>query len=149
MDRGSRTLIYGGNKMSKSALYVANTSAQSVVVDGIITPGTIVRRFGPNIALSGNAIQIAGAGYYEINASITVEATAVGDVTVAIYKDGIPLQGATATGTAVAVGDFVNLSISAIVREFCSCCDGISNLTFVLTGNDATITNIAVVVEKL
>ena len=135
--------------MSKSALYVANTSAQDVTVDGIITPGTIIRRFGPNITLSGNAIQVAGAGYYEFDASITAEATAAGEIIVTIYKDGVPLQGATATGTAAAVGDFVNLSISAIVREFCSCCDGLSNFTFILTGNDATITNIAITVEKL
>ena len=135
--------------MSKSALYVANTSNQIVQVDGIITPGTIVRRYGPNIGLAGNAIQIAGAGYYEINASLTAEATAAGEITVTVYKDGVPLQGATATETAAAVGDFVNLSISAIVREFCSCCDGLTNLTFVLTGNDTTITNVAITVEKL
>jgi hypothetical protein len=135
--------------MSKSALYVANTSNQTVQVDGIITPGTIVRRYGPNIGLAGNAIQIAGAGYYEINASLTAEATAAGEITVTVYKDGVPLQGATATETAAAVGDFVNLSISAIVREFCSCCDGLTNLTFVLTENDATITNVAITVEKL
>lgn len=135
--------------MSKSALYVANTSNQTVQVDGIITPGTIVRRYGPNIGLAGNAIQIAGAGYYEINASLTAEATAAGEITVTVYKDGVPLQGATATETVAAVGDFVNLSISAIVREFCSCCDGLTNLTFVLTGNDTTITNVAIAVEKL
>lgn len=135
--------------MSKSALYVANTSAQDVTVDGIIMPGTIVRRFGPNIALSGNAIQIAGAGYYEFNASITAVPTAAGEVIVTIYKDGVPLQGATATGTAAAIGDYVNLSISSIVREFCSCCDGLSNFTFVLSGNDSSIVNIAVTVEKL
>ena len=135
--------------MSKSALYVANTSAQSITVDGVIAPGTIIRRFGPNITLSGNAIQIVGAGYYEINASLTAEATAAGEIIITVYKDGVPLQGAVATETAAAAGDFVNLSISAIVREFCSCCDGLSNLTFVLTGNDATITNIAIIVEKL
>ena len=135
--------------MSKSALYVANTSNQTVQVDGIITPGTIVRKYGPNIGLAGNAIQIAGAGYYEINASLTAEATAAGEITVTVYKDGVPLQGATATETVAAVGDFVNLSISAIVREFCSCCDGLTNLTFVLTGNDTTITNVAITVEKL
>lgn len=135
--------------MSKSALYVANTSNQTVQVDGIITPGTIVRRYGPNIGLAGNAIQIAGAGYYEINASLTAEATAAGEITVTVYKDGVPLQGATATETVAAVGDFVNLSISAIVREFCSCCDGLTNLTFVLTDNDTTITNVAITVEKL
>ena len=135
--------------MSKSALYVANTSNQTVQVDGVISPGTIIRRYGPNIGLAGNAIQIVGAGYYEIDASITVAPTAEGEVTVTAYKDGIIIQGATATETAAAAGDNVNLSISAIVREFCSCCDGLSNLTFVLTGTESTVTNIAITVEKL
>lgn len=135
--------------MSRSALYVANTSNQDVLVDGIINPGTIVRRFGPNINLAGNAIQLAGAGYYEINASITAAPTAAGEVTVTIFKDGVALQGATATVTAAGAGDYVNLSISSLVREFCSCCDGLSNLTFVLTGTNSTITNIAITVEKV
>lgn len=135
--------------MSKSALYVANTSNQTVQVDGVINPGTIVRRYGPNIGLAGNAIQIVGAGYYDIDASITVAPTAEGEVTVTAYKDGVIIQGATATETAAAAGDNVNLSISAIVREFCSCCDGLSNLTFVLTGTESTVTNIAITVEKL
>jgi len=135
--------------MSKSAIYVANTSNQDVQVDGIIIPGTIVRRYGPNVGLAGNAIQISGAGYYELNASITLAPTAEGEVSVSIYKDGVPLQGAIATETAAAAGDSVNLSIMAILREFCSCCDGLSNLTFVLTGVDSTVTNIAITVEKL
>ena len=135
--------------MSKSALYVVNTSNQEVAVDGIITPGTIVRRFGPNLGLAGNAIQVAGAGYYEFNASITAAATAAGEVTVTMYKDGVPLQGATASETAAAGGDYVNISLSAIVREYCSCCDGLSNFTFVLTGIESTITNVAITVEKL
>ena len=135
--------------MSKSALYAVNTSNQEIAVDGIIAPGTIERKFGPNISLTGNAIQIAGAGYYEINTSITIVPTTEGEVTVTVYKDGVILQGATATETAAAAGDSVNLSISAIVREFCSCCDGLSNLTFVLTGVTSTITNMAITVEKL
>jgi hypothetical protein len=135
--------------MSKSAIYVVNTSVQDVLVDGIINPGTVVRRFGPNLNLAGNAIQVAGAGYYEINASITIAPTAAGDVTVTAYKDGVALQGAVVTGTAAAADDFVNLSISSIVREYCSCCDGLTNLTFVVTGVNSSISNVAIAVEKL
>ena len=135
--------------MSKSALYVVNTSNQEVQVDGIINPGTIVRRYGPNLGLAGNAIQVSGPGYYELTSSITVAPTAEGEVTVTIYKDGTPLQGATATSTAAAAGDSLNLSIVTMLREFCNCCEGLSNLTFVLTGTAATVTNIATTVEKL
>lgn len=135
--------------MSKSVIYTANTSAQNVAVNGIINPGTIIRRFGPNLGLSGNAIQIDGAGYYNIEASITAAPTAAGNVTITVFKDGIAIPGATATQSTTTANNPVNLSISSVVREFCPCCDGLSNLTFVLTGTAAAVSNIAVVVEKL
>lgn len=135
--------------MSKSALYVANTSTQVVAVDGIINPGTVIRRFGPNIGVVGNAIQIAGAGYYAIQASITLAPTAEGDVTISLYKDGVPVQGALSGVSAAAAGDIHALSISAIVREFCACCDGLSNFTLVLSGVESNVTNVAITIEKL
>ena len=135
--------------MSKSAIYTANTSIQNVAVNGIISPGTIIRRFGPNINLSGNGIQLCGSGYYDIDTSFTIAPTAEGEVTVTAYLDGVAIPGATATETAAAAGDFVNLSISSLVRLGCSCCDGLSTLTFVLTETAANVTNSAIVVEKL
>ena len=134
--------------MSKSLIYTANTSTQVLAVDSIISPGTVVRRFGPNLNLSGNAIQIAGAGYYDIDASFTVSPTAAGDVTITAYLDNVAIQGATATATAATAGDFITLPIVAAFREPCQCCEGLSNLTFVLTGTAASVTNSAIVVEK-
>lgn len=135
--------------MSKSAIYTANTSVQSVAVDGIINPGTIVRRYGPNVNLSGNAIQINGAGYYDIDASITVAPTAIGSVTVTVYENGVPIQGASATASTSTANNPVNISITSLVREFCNCCEGISNLTFVLSGTAANVSNVSIVVTKL
>ena len=135
--------------MSKSAIYVANISAQNVAINGVINPGTIIRRFGPNLGLSGNAIQIDGAGYYDIEASITAAPTAAGNVTVTVFKDGVAIPGATATQSTTAANNPVNISISSLVREFCPCCDGLSNLTFVLTGTAAAVSNVAIVIEKI
>lgn len=135
--------------MAKSALYTVNQSAQNVAVNGIINLGTIARRFGQNLNLNGDGITVAGAGYYEVNASITVAPTAAGNVTVTMYKDGVPVQGASASETAAAANDLVNLSITSIVRENCPCCESISNLTFVLTGTAAAVSNIATTTEKL
>ena len=134
--------------MSKSAIYTANTTSQSILENGLINPGTVIRRFGCNIHMSGNAINITGTGYYDIDATFDVAPTEVGEVTITVYKDGAVIPGATATETAAA-GDTVNLNISALVREYCPCADDSSNLTFVLTGGAATITNSAIVVEKL
>lgn len=135
--------------MAKSALYTVNQSAQNVAVNGVINLGTIARRFGQNLNLNGDGITVAGAGYYEVNASITVAPTAAGNVTVTMYKDGVPVQGASASETAAAANDLVNLSIISIVRENCPCCESISNLTFVLTGTAAAVSNIATTTEKL
>ena len=135
--------------MSKSTIYVANTTSQDVSVDGTINLGSIIRRFGPNLNLRGSNIQVAGAGYYDIDANFTVAPTADSEVTITAYRNNVPIPGATATETAAAAGDTLNLSINAIVREGCSCCDGISNISFVLTGVESAVTNAAIVVEKL
>ena len=135
--------------MSRTAIYTANTSAQNVAVNGVISPGTIVRRFGQGLGLSGNAVQISCPGYYDIDASITVAPTAIGNVTVSLLKDGVPVQGATATAAVATANDPTNLKISSLIRENCACCEGLSNLTFVLTGTASSVTNIAVVAEKI
>lgn len=134
--------------MSRSAIYVANVSPQNVLEDGTIGLGTIIRRFGCNLNLAGNGIQIQGAGYYDIDASIMVTPTAAGVLTIQVMKDNVPVQGATASFT-VEADSVYTLPISALVRENCSCCDSLSNLTFVLQDVAAEVNNIAVIVEKI
>lgn len=135
--------------MSKSAIYTVNTSTQSVAVDGIINPGTVIRRFGPNLDLSGNALQISGAGYYDIDASFTLAPTAAGTVTITAFLNNVPIPGATVSGSTTTANNPINVSLSSLVRQSCPCCEGVSTLTFVLTGTEASITNSAIVVEKL
>lgn len=135
--------------MSKSAIYTVNGSSQNVAVNGIIDLGSIIRRFGPNLNLAGNAIQVCGSGYYDLNASITLAPTAIGNVTVSVFKDNAPIPGATATESVETANNPVNISINALIREMCPCCDALSNLTFVLTGTAASVTNIAVKVDKI
>ena len=134
--------------MSKSLIYTANTSTQVLAVDSIVNPGTVIRRFGPNLILSGNAIQIAGAGYYDIDASFVVAPTAAGEVTITAYLDNVAIPGATATATVAAGGDYVTLPITAVFRQSCPCCESLSSLTFVLTSTAANVTNSAIVIEK-
>ena len=135
--------------MSKSAIYLVNPSTQVVAVDGVVMPGTIIRRFGPNLSLAGNGIQITGAGYYDIDASFNVAPTAEGEVTITAYLDSTPIPGGVATSTVAAAGDYVNLSITSLVRESCPCCEGLKTLTFVLTGVESNITNSAIVIKKV
>ena len=135
--------------MAKSALYTVNNSTQTVPVDGAINLGTIVRRFGYNLDLSGNAIKLDGAGYYELDASVTLEPSAAGEVTLTAYLNGIALSGATASETVATEDTPVNLSICALIREGCPCCNSNSNITFVLTGTESNVTNIATITKKI
>lgn len=136
--------------MSKAALYIVNNVAQEVAVNGLINPGVIVRRFGPGISLINNAIQLNEQGYYSLDVSITLAPTAEGEVTVSVFKDGVLIPGAIATETAAAAGDFINLSITALIREkMCCYFNEPSNLTFVLTGVDTNVTDIATKIIKL
>ena len=136
--------------MSKSAIYVANPNTQNVAVDGLINLGTTYRRFGCNIKLvSQSAVQLDGPGYYDIDSNFTILPTAIGNVTVTAYKNGVAIPGATATEAATVANVPVNLSLNFLVREYCACAGDISNITFVLSDTAAAISNTAVVVEKI
>jgi len=130
----------------KSALYAAMQTPTAVAVDGVIPLGSLIRRYGCDVALNGNAVNITGAGYYDVDASITVAPTAAGTVTVTLYKDGVAIPGATASETAAANGT-VDLSIPALVRQVC--CEAGSALTLVLTGAAATVNNVALRVQRI
>lgn len=131
----------------KAAIYTVNSGTQAVALNGTISLGSIIRRFGCGINLNGNGITIDEGGYFDVDATITVSPTAAGTVTVQMLKDGVAVPGATVSGTAAAAGDFVNIPIDALVRECCPCTG--STLTFVLTAGAGEITNIAVKVEKI
>ena len=118
----------------------------AVAVDGVIPLGSLIRRYGCDVALNGNAVNITGAGYYDVDASVTVSPAAAGTVTITLYKDGVAVPGATASGTAAANGT-VDLSILALVRQVC--CAAGSALTLVLTGAAATVNNVALRVQRV
>lgn len=136
----------------KSGIYVVNTTTgTSIGIGGTYVPSTVIRRYGKYCQLGGNGVSIGncqgGAGYYDIDASVSVVATAVGEVTATLYKDGAPVQGATASATATAIGDIVTLPITALVRLNCDC--DTANLTVVIEGQAVTTQNLAFVVEKI
>lgn len=136
----------------KSGIYAVNTqTGQSIVVGGTYVPSTVIRRYGKYCQLGGNGVSIGncsgGAGYYDVDASVSVSATATGNITAALFKDGAPVQGATAIATATAVDDIVTLPISALVRLNCDC--DTANLTIVIGGQAVTAQNLAFVVEKI
>lgn len=133
--------------MSKSLIQVANQSSQNINLNSIINLGSVQRRYGCNCRLSGNAIELVGAGYYEVDATISAVPTAVGPVTVALFDNGIQVPGAIAYGAPATVGDAVTLPIIATIRQNC-CCDNADTLTLVLIEGEGTVENVSMRVVK-
>lgn len=133
--------------MGKALIQTVNQSSQTVAENSIINLGSVIRRYGCNLRLNGNAVEVNGEGYYKVDCNVTLEPTAIGAVTVAIYKNGVPLTGATASGSVSTAGNPVTLPIQTTIREGCQC-DGGTALTVVLVEGTSTVTNVALRVEK-
>ena len=133
--------------MGRSLIQTSNQSSQAVALNGIISLGSVQRRYGCNLRLSGNGIEVGGEGYYLIDATISVAPTAAGAVTVAAYSNGVQIPGAIAYGTATAAGDSVTLPLVATIRQGC-CCDSVDNITFVLLEGEGNVENISTRIVK-
>ena len=131
--------------MSKSLIQVANPSPQNVAENGIINLGSVQRRYGCNLRLSGNAIEVSENGYYTITGSVTVVPTGTGTVTVAIYADGDQIPGVIASSVGTAASP-VALPLVGTIRQFC--CSSVNNLTCVLVAGAGSVQNISLRVTK-
>ena len=133
--------------MSRSLIQTANQSFQTVALNSIIGLGSVQRRFGNNLRLSGNGIEVSGEGYYTVDVDVSVAPTAAGLVTVALYNNGVQIPGAIAYGSVTTAGNPTNLCINCTIRQGC-CCDSADNLTCVLLAGAGTVQNISVRVVK-
>lgn len=132
--------------MSKSLIQTANISPTALEANAQIPLGNVVRRFGYNCRLSGNAVELEGAGYYTIDAAFVVTPDAIGNVTISAYLDNVEIPAASAVGSIDTVSNTVTLPITATVRMGC-CCEGASQLTFKID-SAADLVSASVRVEK-
>lgn len=133
--------------MARAAIYTVNATAPTVAAGGTVPLGSTVRRFGGCIRQEGNALTLCGQGYFSVAVSATVTPSAAGTVTLAARRDGVDIIGAAASATVAATDTAVSLSFEALVRNVCDC--DAATLSLVLTGGEAVLDNLAVVVEKL
>ena len=133
--------------MSKSLIQLANQSSQTVAANSIISLGSVQRRYGCNLRLSGNGIEVSGAGYYTVDCAVSVVPEAVGEVTVAIYNNGIQIPGAIAYGAVSTAENPTTLCINTTIRQGC-CCDSADNITLVLIEGAGTVENVSLRMEK-
>lgn len=134
--------------MSKSLIQTVNPSQQTVAENGIISLGSVIRRFGCNCRLSGNAIEVQGEGYYTVTAAVVTAPSTAGLVAVSLLKDGVQIPGASASATVAAADDFATLPLVATIRKGCNC-DGASSITCLLNAGAGTVQNISMKVQKV
>lgn len=130
----------------KALIYVQNTNSATYGIGSTIPFGSVVRRFGQNLDLSGNGIIAAGRGYYKGDVSVTLAPVAAGTVSVTLMKDGVAVPGATASATTDAAG-VTCLSFPFVIRE--QCCDSSCLLTLQLGGAQSVLYNVSAAVERM
>lgn len=133
--------------MSRSLIQTTNLTSQTIAENGIISLGSVMRRFGCDLALSGNAVEVTGTGYYTITCNVSVLPTASGNVTVALYDNGAQIPGAVAYGSVSTASNPVTLPIETTIRRGC-CCEGSDSITAVLLEGAGVVSNVSVRIEK-
>lgn len=132
----------------KSGIYTANTRKTDVYNENILVLGSVVRRFGREIELSGDTIYVCDRGYYDADVNITFTGLGAGDATFTILVDGVAVPGATATVTVNSpLKEKNSVSIPAMIRNCDPCCR--KAITVLVTGVDVKTYNVGIVVEKI
>lgn len=103
--------------MSKSLIYLTNTTSNSVTAGNTIPLGYVTRKMGNGMTTSGNSIYISVPGFYEIDFGATFTGTA-GNVKVNVNQNGSELASATDT-IATATTEVHSLSIPTVSRVYC------------------------------
>ena len=127
--------------MGKSLIQTTNQNPQNIANNGIFSLGSVLRRYGCNCRLSGNAIELVGQGYYTVDVNVSVVPTAAGAVTVALYNNNVQIPSAIAYGTGEADSP-LTLPIETTIRQMC--CDSADSLTVVLVEGAGQVSNISV-----
>ncbi|MDO4841912.1 MAG: hypothetical protein Q3982_04465 [Phoenicibacter congonensis] len=105
---------------------------------------------GLSHAAGTGIINVKAPGVYEINATVTVTATAAGAIGVQLYNGADAVPGAAASQTAAAAG-VVTLPISKLirVRPSCAAVGNAANLSLQLTGGAGTVTSVNVAIHQI
>lgn len=130
-----------------SLIYTVNTNTSNVIAGNIIPIGTVIRRYGKNIKMSGDGIILDGPGYYKIETNVVIQGVTTGNIAVDVMIDGEPLVGATGTFTTTATNDVVTVPVQGVYRI--GCCDKPVTLQLRLRGNNANVLTTNIIVTKV
>ena len=139
-----------------------NTGTQTVLTDGIISLGTVYRKYCkkannglPTFANDSNSITLNGQGVYHITATLVGAGTTAGTLTVQMLENGVPVVGGVASETiTTADTELRTLVIDRYVLVDNTCLLGCTStiaktISFENTGVGATFSNVVVNVDKV
>lgn len=138
-----------------------NFTSQDVITNGIVNLGAVYRRYCKRINgtrtfdFDGNNIILQQSGIYHITATAVVSAAEAGNVTLALYENGIAIPGAVSTQTiTTADTELRTLTIDYYVLVDSACVLGNTAvvqkaITLVNTGVEATYSSVVVNVDKV
>ena len=124
------------------------TTGQSLIFNNI----NLLNGCSIDFIAGSGSIELEKSGVYLVTVdAIAVESGTVGDVTIQLQKNGVNVNGATASENSTADTDIVNLSFSTLVRVLPSCAsiDNTTVLTILNTGVGATFSNVNINIIKL
>lgn len=130
--------------MSKSILYAANTSPQELQTGDLVSFGQTVRRYGNNLGVYGGNITEKGPGYYTHAANLNIVSGADGEVTIALFRNGVRIPGAFITITTTS-GRSYQAAIPFVTRETC-CVEG--TITAEVLAGTVSVTSAAMWSER-
>ena len=109
------------NPHYKSSAQFYNTAAQTIgsAAAALNLLGSEVTDTGASVKVLPEAIEIEHGGLYQIEFAVNINATAAGEVSLQMAKNGIPLQ-ETKRSQTLAVGDAV--METGTVRYLATCC---------------------------
>lgn len=135
--------------MAKAFAFITNTATQTLASGATVAPGTAQHGFGGcgcgyTIQVSGNNINLRATGYYDIEIGATVTDSDAGNVTLALYQDGVLI--AQGIETIAAANDPANISFPAGVKVNCN---SVLTLIVTTTAGNPIVTGLYITVEKL
>lgn len=139
-----------------------NTSAQTVLANGIVNLGQVYRRNDQKnscgyraFEFENSSITLQHSGMYKITVTATFSAPVAGDVTLQLYENGEPIVGALATETittadtefrSVAIDYIILVDKNCVLNQWSTIAKSISVRN---VGVGSTITNIVFDVVKV
>ena len=126
-----------------------NLASQALEVGNVIALGANDVQFsgccnGLSHAAGTGIVNIKAPGVYEVNATVTVTATAAGAIGIQLYNGADAVPGAAAAGV-------VTLPISKLirVRPSCAAVGNAANLSLQLTGGAGTVISVNVAIHQI